>query len=128
MESDNMMNNNDIEVLIKKGFEKSNSNIGNKEKDSHEEDIFLNDDQRIMLKEKIEDLRHYRDLRKSFSDKVYCFLVVWCISLLVLIISDASRNDFHIPEIVLTTLCGGTTVSTLGLVGFIVQGLFNQVV
>ena len=78
------------------------------------------------LKECINDIIHYREMRKDFADKVYYFLVVWCVCLLGLLIASASCKEFILSQGVLITLCGGTTISTIGLVGFVVKGLFNN--
>lgn len=82
--------------------------------------------QNSLLKERLKDLRHYRDLRQHISSKVFKFLVVWSLCLFALIVANALWDAFTIPEPVLVTLCGGTTVSTIGLVGFIVKGLFGS--
>ena len=87
---------------------------------------FYENEKRQFIHEQIEDLRHYRDLRANFSSKVFNFLVGWCVSLLGLLVSQACCPDFHLSDIVLTTLCGGTTISSIGLVGFIVRGLFGS--
>ena len=89
------------------------------------EGSFYDNEQAQFLHEQIEDLRHYRDLRKKFSSKVYRFLVFWSIALFLILIFQGWFDAFDLGETVLLTLCGGTTISTIGLVGFIVRGLFG---
>ena len=43
-----------------------------------------------------------------------------------ILIFQGCHEDFHLSDVVLATLCGGTTVSTIGLVGCIVRGLFGS--
>lgn len=75
--------------------------------------------------EKNKDIAHNRAMRRDFADKVYYFLVVWCVALYSILIFQGCNEDFHLIDIVLTTLCGGTTISSIGLVGCIVRGLFG---
>lgn len=75
--------------------------------------------------EKNKDIAHYRAMRKDIADKVYYFLVIWCIALFLILMFQGWCQGFHLHEPILITLCGGTTISTIGLVGFIVKGLFG---
>ena len=79
------------------------------------------------LKEIINDIVHYRELRKEYAGKVFVFMCVWSgLMFLILIIKGFFKNNFDLDNTVLITLAGGTTVSVIGLVGFIIQGLFNS--
>jgi len=86
----------------------------------------LSDQQTEALKEEIKDIRHYRDLRKKYADRVFGFMCIWCgLVFLILIANAAVHEYFHVETSVLCTLIGGTTVSVIGLVGFMMQGLFR---
>lgn len=74
--------------------------------------------------EKNKDIAHNRAMRKDIAGKVYNFLVWWCIALYTILIFQGWFDSFDLSDTILVTLCGGTTVSTIGLVGFIVKGLF----
>ena len=96
-------------------------------KNSVQEEVeALNRSKLTYYEEIIKDLIHYRGLRQKFSNKVFRFLTTWCICVLALILLSGFFDTFKISDAVLVTLCGGTTVSAIGLVGFIVQGLFNN--
>lgn len=88
-----------------------------------EEEIFF---ERARVTEEINDIVHYRNMRQDFAYKVYYFLIVWCVCLLFLLLAQATCDTFHLSDPILIVLCGGTTISTVGLVGFVVQGLFNH--
>lgn len=75
--------------------------------------------------EQIKDLRHYRELRQSYSCKVYVFMCVWS-GLMFGVLLLQGLGALSLGNAVLVTLAGGTTASVIGLVGFIVQGLFNS--
>ncbi|MTI32631.1 hypothetical protein [Xanthovirga aplysinae] len=78
--------------------------------------------------ERIKSLQQDRELKKEFGYKTYSFLVWWCISIILLIFfSGINFNNYdflEIPVVVQTTLAGGTTVSTIGLVALILKNLF----
>mgnify|MGYP000130016367 CR=1 FL=1 len=81
-----------------------------------------------ILKEELKDKQHYRDLRKTYADRVFNFMCIWCIVVFLIVIADAISvlSFFHIDTSVLCTLIGGTTISVIGLVGFMMQGLFHS--
>lgn len=126
--SDNIYN------KIKAGSERSFNNNKNRNlpkntklNDSVREEVQAINQSKLAYYEEInKDLTHYRLLRQKFSNKVFCFLSTWCICVLALILIAGFFDTFKISDTVLVTLCGGTTVSAIGLVGFIVQGLFNN--
>ncbi len=76
--------------------------------------------------------------RIKYGGKVFDFLIAWVAAVFVLIIADAiSINrpestvpspslSFDIDSIVLSTIAGGTTVAAIGLVGFLIKGLYPQ--
>lgn len=91
-----------------------------------EEEVYSLDKAKLEYQiEKNKDIAHNRAMRKDFADKVYNFLVVWCVALYSILIFQGCHEDFHLSDVVLATLCGGTTVSSIGLVGCIVRGLFG---
>lgn len=74
-------------------------------------------------------------LKKEYSKKIYRFMCIWVIVVFVIIISDSITLlrlpinryiSFDMSDNVLVTLIGGTTVSVIGLVGFIIKGLFPE--
>ena len=77
------------------------------------------------LKERVTDLQHYRELRKLYGGLVYGFMVVWSLLVFAVIFAQGLRiGGFPLEVPTITTLIGGTTISVIGLVGFIVRGLF----
>lgn len=80
-----------------------------------------------LLAEQIKDIGHYRELRKKYAYKVFVFMCVWSgLTFAILMVKRFMAEAFHLNDTVLVTLTGGTTVSVIGLVGFIIQGLFNS--
>lgn len=80
-----------------------------------------------LLKEQITDVAHYRDLRSKYASRVFGFMWIWAAFVLViLLIRGFFPNCFTLSDVVLTTLVGGTTISVVGLVGFMMQGLFHS--
>lgn len=77
------------------------------------------------LNECVEHLRNFRSLRKTYANRVYWFMIIWNLFVgFVVLAQGFGIGGFHLSTTVLTTLVGGTTVSVLGLVGFVVKGLF----
>lgn len=67
-----------------------------------------------------------RELRKDYAERVYNYLVGYsfgCMALLVL--SGFKISGFILPDVVLSVIVGSTAVSAIGLVGFVVNGLFR---
>lgn len=96
------------------------------EKDAKEE-ANLQEQQVLYLKEHVEELRDLRGLRERYAGRVYWFLVIWCLLLLTfLVFQGFSIGGFILSEATMVTLVGGTTASVIGLVGFIVRGLFGS--
>ena len=88
------------------------------------------------IRERCKDVKVNRELRKEYASKVYIFMCVWCGLVFLIIILDAltytpadscSKDlSFRVSNTVMTTLIGGTTVAVIGLVGFIIKGLFSN--
>ncbi|MCS2169081.1 DUF2975 domain-containing protein [Scandinavium sp. TWS1a] len=66
------------------------------------------------------------ELRKSMADKTYSFMKVWCTFVGCMIFLYVLKKNFEPPETVIIALMGTTTVSIVGLVGFVVSGLFKS--
>lgn len=77
------------------------------------------------------------ELKKQYSNNIFAFMCVWTIFVFIIIFLDAFTYtpektsllyekdiSFDISDNVLVTLIGGTTISVIGLVGFVIQGLF----
>ena len=66
------------------------------------------------------------ELRRTMADKTYQFMIVWCCFVGWVIFMYVLKKDFDPPETVIIALMGTTTVSIVGLVGFVVSGLFKS--
>jgi hypothetical protein len=78
------------------------------------------------LRETRTDRRANRVLRFRYARAVYRYLVWYSIGSAALVLLDGfDFTHFHLPEIALAAIVGGTAVSAIGLVGFVVQGLFR---
>lgn len=67
-----------------------------------------------------------RGMRKVAAICVFTFMCVWSIALWVLIWWIGVTHNFEYSANVLVTLIGGSSVSVIGLVGFVVKGLFGS--
>lgn len=72
-----------------------------------------------------------RKMRESYANKVFWFMVAYATAMFYLLICAGTKCiwffgsiDFSLPDIVLTTISGTTAVAVVGLVGFVVKGLF----
>lgn len=81
---------------------------------------------RRLLEEEIRDIVDYRDLRNKYANRVFWFMCVWSALTFAVLVTKGFWECFDLNDTVLVTLTGGTTVSVIGLVGFIIQGLFNS--
>lgn len=92
-----------------------------------EEAIDIENHKDKLIAERIKDIIHYRELRKQYANRVFIFMCIWSgVTFLVLMLKGLMGRQFELNDTVLVTLTGGTTISVIGLVGFIVQGLFNS--
>lgn len=58
------------------------------------------------------------DLRKEYSNKLYCLIRNWLIAICILLLIHGSLGIygyFHLSDKVLITIIGGTTLNVLGL-------------
>lgn len=76
---------------------------------------------------KTDELRDIIKLRAEYALKIFTFLIVWCFTLLGLIILQGCPDylEFELDNKVFAVLVGSATVSAIGLVGFMVKGLFS---
>ncbi|HEY1843662.1 MAG TPA: DUF2975 domain-containing protein [Buttiauxella sp.] len=65
-------------------------------------------------------------LRETMAERTYHFMSVWCSFVGFLIFCYVVKMKFEPPETVIIALMGTTTVSIVGLVGFVVSGLFKS--
>jgi hypothetical protein len=74
-------------------------------------------------------IRYTGKLRQQYANKVYCYLVCYSLAALILILLSAYKEftRFNIPDHVLLLIVGSTAVSAIGLVGFVVNGLFKNI-
>jgi hypothetical protein len=62
-----------------------------------------------------------------YADKVFWFLVWYCVFVGVIVLfSGFSPFGFKISDAVMCVIAGSTAVSAIGLVGFVVNGLFGS--
>lgn len=73
------------------------------------------------------DRRALRDLRFKYAKKVYRFLICYCIGAAIIVILDGFNTyGFEVDGSVLMIIVGSTAASAIGLVGFVVNGLFSS--
>ena len=67
-----------------------------------------------------------RQLRSQYADKVYKYLSWYTFGALVItLLAGFKIQGFALPDLVLSTIVGSTAVAAIGLVGFVVNGLFK---
>lgn len=112
----------DLEMAIAESVEKSKPTDS-----SDDEACDLERNRERLLSEQIKDIVHYRVLRGKYGNRVFVFMCIWSgLTFALLLLKGFLGQQFELNDSVLVTLTGGTTVSVIGLVGFIVQGLFNS--
>ena len=78
------------------------------------------------LEEELENKRQDRHLRKTYADNIFIYLGSYSVFCGAMVFAEGiSHGAFHLPDIVLSTLVGATAVSVIGLVGWVVKGLFK---
>lgn len=80
--------------------------------------------------DKLRGKKTYDDVRASmmqpYADKVFWFLVWYCLFVAALILMKGFKLfGFDISDTVTGIIAGSTAVSAIGLVGFVVSGLFG---
>jgi hypothetical protein len=76
------------------------------------------------LEQLIEDKKANRELRAAYANRVYCYLCAYSATCAALVLG-CGLGLLTISDVVLTTLVGSTAVAAIGLVGFVVSGLFK---
>jgi hypothetical protein len=81
--------------------------------------------------ERLNGQKTFEDVRalmaEPYANKVYWFLVFYCSFVgLILILDGFPAVGFHISDVVLGVISGSTAVAAIGLVGFVVSGLFGS--
>lgn len=80
------------------------------------------------MKSREKEWEEIRKLRVKFSNRTYYYLVGWTIGVfLIVILQGFECIAFDLPDTALSVLLGSTTASAIGLVGFIVKGLFSNI-
>jgi len=64
-------------------------------------------------------------LRREMADKTFGFMEKWCAFVALIIFIYVAKHDGDPPKEIILALLGTCTVSIIGLVGFVVSGLFK---
>lgn len=81
---------------------------------------------RMHSNEELEEKKANRKLRQKTAHSVFRFMYIWSALLWGLIFIVGFKSDFQFDSKVLITLIGGSSVSVIGLVGFVIKGLFSN--
>ncbi|RRO12249.1 hypothetical protein [Pectobacterium aquaticum] len=65
-------------------------------------------------------------LRKEMADKTFSFMERWCCFVALILFIYLAKHDGDPPKEIILALLGTCTVSIIGLVGFVVSGLFKS--
>lgn len=70
--------------------------------------------------------RSRREMREDYAKKIFYYLIGYSIGAFTLLMLNGFQvRGFHISDVPLTAIVGSTAVSAIGLVGFVVNGLFG---
>lgn len=76
--------------------------------------------------QRLKDAESNRHLREGYANKVYGYLVAYSAAALTLVVADGFKIfGFDLDTTVVSIIVGSTAVSAIGLVGFVVKGLFK---
>jgi hypothetical protein len=79
---------------------------------------------RLKGKKTFDDVR--ATMAEPYANKVFYFLIGYCVFVgAILLLDGFPCFRFHISDVVLGVIAGSTAVSAIGLVGFVVSGLFG---
>jgi hypothetical protein len=68
-----------------------------------------------------------RSMRETYAKKVYRYLIGYSASCMALLLLCGFKSiGFTLPDTVLTVVVGSTAAAAIGLVGFVVNGLFKN--
>lgn len=79
-----------------------------------------------VLKANAESTRTDNDLRRDMANKTFGFMEKWCIFVALVVFIYFCKKDANPPTEVILALLGTCTISIIGLVGFVVSGLFKS--
>ncbi|KAB7669205.1 hypothetical protein [Plesiomonas shigelloides] len=77
------------------------------------------------LRQKAKSLETDTEIKKWIAQQTFGFMICWCCFVGLMIIIYFAVKAQNIEKEVIITLLGSTTISVVGLVGFIVKGLFG---
>lgn len=107
----------DDEIAYAKDIDKPDAQYGEEVDSIHKRKIGFQQEQ-------IKDLQSYRKLRVEYASQVMCYLKYYSIVVGGLVFLDAASPQFEIPELAIVTLVGSIAIAAIGLVGFVIKGLF----
>lgn len=82
------------------------------------------ENERLKGKKTFDDVR--ADMMQPYANKVFRFLVGYCVFVAAIILLDGFKVcTFDVSDAVLGIIAGSTAVAAIGLVGFVVSGLFG---
>lgn len=68
-----------------------------------------------------------RTLRKNYANRVFCYMVAYSIICAIFVVCAGWKiGGFELSDAVLGILVGSTATAAIGLVGFVVNGLFKS--
>lgn len=79
-----------------------------------------------------EKLKQFIDVVKArmlerYVNKVFNFVALYCVAVgVLLLLSGLPRSGFRLPTTILGIIAGSTAVSVIGLIGFVITGLFGR--
>ena len=90
-------------------------------------------DQLLQTQAELDSLREQRtvdqvraDLIKPYTNKVFWFVVWYCIVVGIIIVVDGTQDiNFDLKESTIGIIAGSTAVSVIGLIGMVISGLFG---
>lgn len=126
----------DLDPTLKELLEKMKTGLshveGKQGKDSQDkkEDEALETEERKAkvagLQQDWRDKEANRKLRNEYAGKVFDYLLAYTFGAFILILLEGSGiGGFDLPDAALVVVVGSTAVSAIGLVGFVVSGLFK---
>ena len=89
-----------------------------------ENDALKAENERLQGKKTYDDVRI--ELMKPYANRVFGFLVFYCIFVAITLLLQGFRIlGFELSDTVMAVIAGSTAASAIGLVGFVVSGLFK---
>lgn len=119
----------DQDSLLAKSEEKAfnDPSIGNAEIErlERQQDIEKKRRENEHLTQKSKSLEADTEIKKWIAEQTFGFMICWCCFVGLMTIIYFAVKVQNIEKEVIITLLGSTTISVVGLVGFIVKGLFG---